>query len=121
VGTKACAGQAKGAAAALLSAPQTIRPSARPPARLCLLLIVYHSLQHRPYQDKSLSKMFGNGRARSGIIVLPCGAGKSLVSRRSAAHALRCSEGLQPAAITPPSQLTCGILASLHSLAVLPL
>lgn len=33
----------------------------------------------RPYQVKSLSKMFGNGRARSGIIVLPCGAGKSLV------------------------------------------
>jgi DNA excision repair protein ERCC-3 len=32
----------------------------------------------RPYQEKSLSKMFGNGRARSGIIVLPCGAGKSL-------------------------------------------
>ncbi|KAG1240088.1 hypothetical protein G6F68_018004 [Rhizopus microsporus] len=28
----------------------------------------------RPYQEKSLSKMFGNGRARSGIIVLPCGA-----------------------------------------------
>ncbi|RZC59931.1 hypothetical protein C5167_021689 [Papaver somniferum] len=35
--------------------------------------------QLRPYQEKSLSKMFGNGRARSGIIVLPCGAGKSLV------------------------------------------
>ncbi|KAI3945033.1 hypothetical protein MKW92_001085 [Papaver armeniacum] len=35
--------------------------------------------QLRPYQKKSLSKMFGNGRARSGIIVLPCGAGKSLV------------------------------------------
>ncbi|KAI4364906.1 hypothetical protein MLD38_020937 [Melastoma candidum] len=34
--------------------------------------------QPRPYQEKSLSKMFGNGRARSGIIVLPCGAGKSL-------------------------------------------
>ncbi|KAL9257387.1 General transcription and DNA repair factor IIH helicase subunit XPB2-like protein [Drosera capensis] len=33
----------------------------------------------RPYQEKSLSGMFGNGRARSGIIVLPCGAGKSLV------------------------------------------
>ncbi|KAJ2157792.1 DNA repair helicase RAD25 [Coemansia sp. RSA 552] len=33
----------------------------------------------RPYQEKSLSKMFGNGRARSGIIVLPCGAGKTLV------------------------------------------
>ena len=33
----------------------------------------------RPYQEKSLRKMFGNGRARSGLIVLPCGAGKSLV------------------------------------------
>ncbi|KAG0011469.1 hypothetical protein BGZ80_000667 [Entomortierella chlamydospora] len=33
----------------------------------------------RPYQKTSLSKMFGNGRARSGIIVLPCGAGKTLV------------------------------------------
>ncbi|PWY96895.1 putative SSL2-DNA helicase [Testicularia cyperi] len=33
----------------------------------------------RPYQEKSLAKMFGNGRARSGIIVLPCGAGKTLV------------------------------------------
>ena len=32
----------------------------------------------RPYQEKSLRKMFGNGRARSGIIVLPCGAGKTL-------------------------------------------
>jgi DNA excision repair protein ERCC-3 len=29
----------------------------------------------RDYQEKSLSKMFGCGRARSGIIVLPCGAG----------------------------------------------
>ncbi|PVD30957.1 hypothetical protein C0Q70_10233 [Pomacea canaliculata] len=28
---------------------------------------------------KSLRKMFGNGRARSGVIVLPCGAGKTLV------------------------------------------
>ncbi|TPX68725.1 hypothetical protein SpCBS45565_g02880 [Spizellomyces sp. 'palustris'] len=33
----------------------------------------------RPYQERSLSKMFGNGRAKSGIIVLPCGAGKTLV------------------------------------------
>ena len=33
----------------------------------------------RDYQEKSLSKMFGNNRARSGIIVLPCGAGKTLV------------------------------------------
>lgn len=29
----------------------------------------------RRYQERSLAKMFGNGRARSGIIVLPCGAG----------------------------------------------
>uniref|UniRef100_A0A7S2SKM4 DNA 3'-5' helicase n=1 Tax=Rhizochromulina marina TaxID=1034831 RepID=A0A7S2SKM4_9STRA len=33
----------------------------------------------RPYQEKALSRMFGNGRARSGIIVLPCGAGKTFV------------------------------------------
>mmetsp|Transcript_37513 Transcript_37513/g.48539 ORF Transcript_37513/g.48539 Transcript_37513/m.48539 type:complete len:514 (-) Transcript_37513:922-2463(-) len=33
----------------------------------------------RPYQEKSLRKIFGNGRARSGNIVLPCGAGKTLV------------------------------------------
>jgi DNA excision repair protein ERCC-3 len=33
----------------------------------------------RPYQDECLSKIFSNGRARSGIIVLPCGAGKTLV------------------------------------------
>jgi len=32
----------------------------------------------RRYQERSLTKMFGNGRARSGIIVLPCGAGKTL-------------------------------------------
>ena len=68
--------------------------------------------QPRPYQEKSLSKMFGNGqhprpramglgvveikplvpvwrdagRARSGIIVLPCGAGKSLVGVAAAAR-----------------------------------
>jgi DNA excision repair protein ERCC-3 len=35
--------------------------------------------QIRPYQEKSLSKIFSNGRARSGIIVLPCGAGKTCV------------------------------------------
>lgn len=33
----------------------------------------------RSYQETSLNKMFSNGRARSGIIVLPCGAGKTLV------------------------------------------
>jgi DNA excision repair protein ERCC-3 len=32
----------------------------------------------RRYQERSLAKMFWNGRARSGIIVLPCGAGKTL-------------------------------------------
>ncbi|KAK4991618.1 DNA repair helicase RAD25 [Elasticomyces elasticus] len=37
------------------------------------------SAQIRYYQEHALSKMFGNGRARSGIIVLPCGAGKTLV------------------------------------------
>ena len=41
--------------------------------------------QIRDYQEKSLSKMFGNGRARSGIIVLPCGAGKTLVGITAAA------------------------------------
>ena len=33
----------------------------------------------RPYQEKALSIMFKYKRARSGIIVLPCGAGKTLV------------------------------------------
>lgn len=32
-----------------------------------------------PYQEKSLSKMFSFNWAWSGIIVLPCGAGKTLV------------------------------------------
>ena len=44
-----------------------------------LLIDLKPSTSIRPYQEKSLSKMFGNGRARSGIIVLPCGAGKTLV------------------------------------------
>ncbi|KAI9662624.1 MAG: hypothetical protein M1821_008791 [Bathelium mastoideum] len=33
----------------------------------------------RYYQEHALNKMFGNGRCKSGIIVLPCGAGKTLV------------------------------------------
>jgi len=37
------------------------------------------STKVRPYQEKSLGRMFGNGSARSGVIVLPCGAGKTLV------------------------------------------
>jgi DNA excision repair protein ERCC-3 len=36
-------------------------------------------VQIRDYQEKALHKMFANSRARSGIIVLPCGAGKTLV------------------------------------------
>lgn len=43
------------------------------------------SAQIREYQEKSLSKMFGNGRAHSSIIVLPCGAGKTLVGITAAA------------------------------------
>lgn len=43
-----------------------------------LVIDLRASTKIRPYQEKSLAKMFGNGRARSGIIVLPCGAGKSL-------------------------------------------
>lgn len=35
--------------------------------------------QIREYQSKALSRMFSSHRARSGIIVLPCGAGKTLV------------------------------------------
>jgi len=37
------------------------------------------STKLRPYQELSLRKMFSNSRARSGVIVLPCGAGKTLV------------------------------------------
>ena len=33
-----------------------------------------------------MAKMFGNGRARSGIIVLPCGAGKTLVGVTASAR-----------------------------------
>ena len=49
---------------------------------MCLLLVF---IAHLPlvlvfsYQERSLNKVFGNRRARSGIIVLPCGAGKTLV------------------------------------------
>lgn len=37
------------------------------------------NIEIRSYQEHSLSKMFSNNRVRSGIIVLPCGAGKTLV------------------------------------------
>ncbi|EER14465.1 DNA repair helicase, putative [Perkinsus marinus ATCC 50983] len=39
----------------------------------------------RPYQERSLHKMFSGSRARSGMIVLPCGAGKTLVGITAAA------------------------------------
>lgn len=43
----------------------------------------------RPYQEKSLNKMFSGRRARSGIIVLPCGAGKTLTGI-TAACTMKC-------------------------------
>jgi len=45
----------------------------------------------RTYQEKSLRKIFGNGRARSGIIVLPCGAGKSLTGITVAQTIKKCT------------------------------
>ena len=44
----------------------------------------------RSYQEKGLSKLFGNGRARSGVIVLPCGAGKTLVGVTAACTVKKC-------------------------------
>ena len=45
----------------------------------------------RSYQEKSLSKMFSHGRARSGFIVLPCGAGKTLVGISAVANIKKCA------------------------------
>lgn len=55
----------------------------------------------RPYQERGLSQMFGNGRARSGIIVLPCGAGKTLVGITAACTVKKstlvlCTSGYDP-------------------------
>lgn len=45
------------------------------------------SVNVRPYQAAALTKMFGsNGRCRSGIVVLPCGAGKTLVGIAACAN-----------------------------------
>lgn len=42
--------------------------------------ILRSSIDMRPYQKRALSKMFSlDGVAKSGIVVLPCGAGKTLV------------------------------------------
>ncbi|KAF2191962.1 TFIIH basal transcription factor complex helicase XPB subunit [Zopfia rhizophila CBS 207.26] len=45
--------------------------------------------QIRYYQEAALHKMFSNSRARSGIIVLPCGAGKTLVGITAACSVQR--------------------------------
>jgi DNA excision repair protein ERCC-3 len=39
----------------------------------------------RPYQERCLAKFFAGAQANSGIIVLPCGAGKTLVGVTAAA------------------------------------
>lgn len=57
------------------------------------------STQVRSYQEQGLSKMFSNGRARSGVIVLPCGAGKTLAGITAActikkATVVLCSSGV---------------------------
>lgn len=36
-------------------------------------------VQVRPYQENCVQKLFVSGRAKSGLVVLPCGAGKTLV------------------------------------------
>jgi DNA excision repair protein ERCC-3 len=71
-----------------------LRPSTRIRVRITFpFLYTYSSDQltssEQPYQEKSLSQMFGNGRARSGIIVLPCGAGKSLTGVTAASTVKR--------------------------------
>ena len=47
-----------------------------------LELHVKSTTKIRNYQEKSLAKMFGNGRARSGLIVLPCGSGEGICTDR---------------------------------------
>eukprot|EP00750_Incisomonas_marina_P019480 INCI3438.1.p1 GENE.INCI3438.1~~INCI3438.1.p1 ORF type:complete len:1025 (-),score=174.55 INCI3438.1:1391-4171(-) len=45
------------------------------------------SVNVRPYQAAALTKVFGsNGRCRSGIVVLPCGAGKTLIGIATCAN-----------------------------------
>ncbi|EZG45054.1 DNA repair helicase rad25 [Gregarina niphandrodes] len=50
------------------------RDASNPPLQISL----NQETRIRYYQERALRKMFSNGRARSGIIVLPCGAGKTL-------------------------------------------
>ena len=37
------------------------------------------SVKIRAYQENTMNRIFCKGRARSGIVVLPCGAGKTLI------------------------------------------
>ena len=39
-----------------------------------------NNVRLRYYQERALKNIFIEGKARSGIIILPCGAGKSLVA-----------------------------------------
>ena len=39
-----------------------------------------NGIKLRYYQERALKNVFIDGTARSGIIILPCGAGKSLVA-----------------------------------------
>lgn len=39
-----------------------------------------NGIKLRYYQERALKNVFIEGKARSGIIILPCGAGKSLVA-----------------------------------------
>ncbi|CAF3302430.1 unnamed protein product [Rotaria sp. Silwood2] len=48
----------------------------------------------RSYQEKSLKNIFGNGHARSRLIVLPCGARKSLVGVTAACYSYKAIRGL---------------------------
>jgi len=55
-----------------------------------LSIFIKPSVTHRPYQQKALSKMFAvEGVAKSGIVVLPCGAGKTLVGITAAVRIKR--------------------------------
>jgi DNA excision repair protein ERCC-3 len=56
------------------------------PETLELKIDLKSTTKVRDYQMHSLSKMFSKGRARSGIIVLPCGAGKTLTGIAAAAQ-----------------------------------
>jgi DNA excision repair protein ERCC-3 len=47
---------------------------------------MFHNVSQCFTMFHNVVQMFGNGRARSGIIVLPCGAGKSLTAVAAAAR-----------------------------------